>query len=412
MYDSFHSGIEGYCKMAAKMLGEPNNTTGWLPFCRDILPDRAQKNLTRVWTFSNDRNQGRSCRQSLFENQWLEHVRTTYEREAELLARGERPVEGFRTIEAGGAYERQILSSKSTHERRRLVRMRYERDALRRCVAHMVRKAASYDGSQTSCVSLVYVDDFPAEFFRTVIPAIERGFVSERYHPSAARQFSITINDLLTQAQAGLLRENPNYVPFGRLVTALFAGLVYGPNHPIATGKPWNATEHFHPYRAAQRVDGVAIRVTQVFDPELAYEGYSEVYRPEQAVFFGRSAKLEDFLAACRRRFGDNRPFLKEISTREAIMFPIAESHEAVGNVHGMLLCEGDVWRFYDFGSTNGTSIQSRQGSQGIDGTMTVRPGDLVRLGAPSTADDANVFWSAAVMHVSHYVERERELYA
>ena len=76
-----------------------------------------------------------------------------------------------------------------------------------------------------------------------------------------------------------------------------------------------------------------------------------------------------------------------------------------------MLLCTNNTWRFYDFGSHNKTSIQSEQGSQDIDGVLAVRPGDILRLGATKMAHDANVFWSAAAMHVSRYVERERELY-
>lgn len=159
MYDSFHSGIEGYCKMAAKMLDVPDKISGWLPFCKDILPDRTKANITRVWTSSNERG-GRGCRLSTFEDNWLQYPRDTYEYEAECLANHEQPADGFRTIN-DDTYISNLTSCKNAEARKQAVRRRYEHDALALCVNSMVDKAKSYDGSQIGLISLLHVDDFP-----------------------------------------------------------------------------------------------------------------------------------------------------------------------------------------------------------------------------------------------------------
>lgn len=82
-----------------------------------------------------------------------------------------------------------------------------------------------------------------------------------------------------------------------------------------------------------------------------------------------------------------------------------------MSGLHGMLLCEGDTWRLYDLGSTNGTSIKCADNKiETVGDVSEVRPGDRLRFGAPLGADDTNVYWSAVTLLLTLDVGLSEEL--
>lgn len=412
MNTSYRTGLEGYCKSATNTLGLPARRKEWLRFCIDILPDRTIEKLSRTWTLSNTRN-GRGSRYSIFEDCWLSEDYNTYLEEAERRHTSERE-EGeapYLTIQEGSSYERDLLNAKDEEECKELAAQQCASDAIDTCVSNIIRIASDDDKENApSITSLLWGKDAVVSFYEQIIPAIESGFEAERYRAADIRQFTLNICDLLASTCGALnSKQNTDYEVVRPLITALIAGLVYGPSHPIAISQEKNATSQYYSSHGTQEVEGASIRVTQVFDDELVYTGYSQMLRPNQAIFFGRSPKIDDFEDACDKHL--NKETLQVLSEYETVLFPIGESHDAVGNVHGVLMCENDIWRFYDFESSNGTTLQSNDSITSVTGVMEILPGDLVRLGAPQNARDANVYWSAAAMYITKHVERERELY-
>lgn len=414
MNNWFHSGLEGYCKAAAQLLGEGTRGDILLDLCKDILPDRTRSNLTRAWTLSNVRR-GRSCRHSLFEQCWLGSKDwKDYADEALLLVKGEEPEGGFTTIPSGSDYERGLRAIKDKNEVGRIALSRCEADAIEACVDRVMNLWLDENSAEASSVaSLVTRDGFPSDFFTYVLPAIESGLLSERYLPSDVQRYVQILNSLTYPAHKCLAKEGDAEAikPFLRFVISLFSGLVYGPNHPLAVSRQWNTTEPNYLSLSSDRkeeIEGTTIRLTQVFDDTGAYTGYSELFRSTQVVFLGRCPEVEAYLERCAQIFAEEPEILEGVKEREPVVYPIV-FHDAVSNVHGMLLCEGDVWRLYDLNSTNGTSILSTEGTYAVDRLAEVKPGDRLRLGAPSYAHDANVYWDAATLSVSLNVDRSEQ---
>ncbi|MBR3158542.1 MAG: hypothetical protein IKF14_05490 [Atopobiaceae bacterium] len=410
MFEWCHSGLEGYCKASAALLGEGDEATAWLAFCKDLLPDRTQKTLTRAWTLSNAR-QGRSCRQALFEKCWLagRHGKV-YLDEAESFARDTVPEGGFATIPQHSSYERQLMSCVNDAERRQLAISRCEQDAIDSCVSYIVDLASDDAAVDAAYItSLVMRDGFAIDFFTSVIPAIERGLLSERYRTADIQQFALTLNALSPAAHRCIVSEGADLEPFSAFLKSLVAGLIYGPVHPVAIGRAWDATQDYLPYDQPENPQGTTLRLTQLFDERGRFTGYSDVYHTSQLVLFGRSPSAEDYERRCTELFGDEPALLAAIRSREEVIFPIA-LHDAVSNVHGMLLCEEGVWRFYDLASSNGTSIASESGTSDVAYLVEVRAGDCLRLGAPASAHDANAFWDAATIRATLHVNRVEEI--
>ncbi len=409
MFEWCHSGLEGYCKASAALLGETEQASLWLAFCKDLLPDRTQRTLTRSWTLSNVR-QGRSCRQALFEKCWLagRHGKD-YLDEAESFARGTIPQEGFATIPRHSSYERQLTACVNDAERRQLAISRCEQDAIDSCVSHIASLASDDMAADAAYItSLVMRDDFAIDFFTSVIPAIERGLLSERYRAADIQQFTLTLNALSPAAHRCIVEEGANLEPFCAFLKSLVTGLIYGPVHPVAIGRAWDATQDYLPYDQPENPRGTTLRLTQLFDERGRFTGYSDVYRSSQLVLFGRSPNARDYECRCAELFRDEPALLATIRSKEAVIFPIA-LHDAVSNIHGLLLCEEDVWRFYDLESTNGTSITSENGTSDVAHLVEVRAGDCLRLGAPASAHDANAFWDAATIRATLHVNRVEE---
>ncbi|MDO4538458.1 MAG: FHA domain-containing protein [Coriobacteriales bacterium] len=414
MYDWCHSGLEGYCKAAATLLGEEASDDVVLRLCQDLLPDRSAKNLTRAWTFSNVRR-GRDCRQSIFEKAWLDgrHGKV-YAQEATDFVKGVLPAKGFATIPQDSEYALLLQTARNLTECEDIAIRRCEADAIEACVDGIVELSQDDDKSFAEervayIASIVMLDHFSELFFDEVVPAIERGFLSERYSSADARQFVMTLGSLMDGAHRSVMAEDSDFEEYRAFLRVLVAGLVYGPRHPLAIDREWDETDEYRPYHGTPVAEGTTIRLTQVFDADAVYTGYSDLLRSSQLMFFGKSPRVEEYLRHCRELFCDDQELLALLRTREATVFPMA-LHDAVSNMHGMLVCEGDVWRLYDLGSTNGTSIESADHASAVKNLIEVRPGDRIRLGAPANADDANVYWSAATILVSLNIDRTEEL--
>ena len=70
----YHSGIEGYCKSAAQLMGLPDDQSGWGNFGNDLFADGRFDDpvkTSKTWTLSRSRKSGRSNRPMLFEKSWL-----------------------------------------------------------------------------------------------------------------------------------------------------------------------------------------------------------------------------------------------------------------------------------------------------------------------------------------------------
>lgn len=432
MYDWCHSGLEGYCKSAASMLADQveeeeaadnNNKKSvirkaqgdqQLRLCRDLLPDRTEETLTRAWTLSNVRR-GRDCRQSLFEKCWLgDELWQKYLEEAKLLSKGVVPEGGYVTIPPESDYERELKSCAGDSARKLAVNSMREAKAIEACAQRVVDSLLEDDWTSDPpmVISLIEETDFPVRFFTIVVPAIERGLLSERYRSSDIRQFVLTLNETIFKAHRDLMKYRPgeeeaHLDDFLRFLITLFAGLIYGPNHPYAISRPWNVTP------SASETDdddneelreGTTIRVTQVFNDSGRYTGYSELFRPGQVVFFGRDPVVDKYLTKCRDVFPDDSDALRVISDCEKVIFPIAY-HDAVSNCHAVLLCQGDAWWLYDLKSTNGTSIASDDGIVDVATLSRVAPGDRMRLGRSAKASGANVYYDAATMLITLNVD-------
>lgn len=411
--DVYHSGIEGYCKTAAKMLGNPASRDSWLPLCKEILSDRTKNTLTRVWKLSNQRH-GRSCRLTLFEKCWLDVSYKTYQEEARsLYEEGEVPTQGYRTIKSGSTYQDMLQNAFDKSELDRMATQKCEADAIEACVDNLVRLAASSDDTEDASpfVSLVLSDNFAVGFYTQVMPAIEQGFYAERYSASDVRQFLDALNNLLEAAQFGLRAQQTDYEPLRRLAKSLFAALVYGPGHPMATDNSPDATSTYFEFEGKQHMPGTSIRLTQVFSKDLLHTGMSVVCGESDVVFLGRSNDEDLFVRECGKAHGRN--VQKVVAKRSKVLFTIHDTHEAVSNQQGMLLCENGAWWYYDIDSHNGTSIQSSESIVPVQSVIKVLPGDLIRLGAPANtnADDLNVYNAAAVLRVTHHVDEGKQLY-
>lgn len=396
MIDWCHSGLEAYCKASAQLMGDAPAGASWLPFCRDLLPDRTLGNLTKAWTLSNER-QGRSCRQMLFEKAWLNgrHGKD-YADEAESKLRSAADRAGDRPSDA-------IEAGITAEECRRMAIRRCEHDAIEACVAHMtsINEEGEFENDPQMAL-LVAMPDFAISFFTTALPSIEAGFLAERYRASDIRQFSLTLGDLLYDAQYQGDEATDGLRAFAM---ALVAGLIYGPSHPVALDRPWDATVEYLPYDQPVTVPGDMLRVTQIFDRDLRVVGYSEVFDKDQVVFFGRCPDAKRYLDRAREMFVDEPELFDQVASCDAVVFPISADHAQTGNLHGMLLFSGDSWHFYDFHSTNGSSVLSEEESDDVGGVIRVHPGDRIRLGAPVRSDDTMAYWGASTVLVSQYAD-------
>lgn len=481
MSEWYHSGIEGYCKAAADLLGNRRDGDSVLGLCRDLFPDRVTgTNLAHAWTLSSQRVGDRRCRQKVFETLWLNSIGVdVYRTEAEMLASGELTESGFKTIVKGSAYEAALRACKDEKERSKVAAKQFEAravrarlyveeaesfamnqevtcegegpedeyrtipahsryremlrecrdaqeleqvaigqcegDAIERCVQRVIDLYQDDEAAEVSYLSLlVGVEDFPVQFFSVVVPSIESGLRSERYRPSDIQRFVQTLNGLVYMAHKCLLAGDAedDIRPFREFATTLFAGLIYGPNSRLALGlqeaTPTIASGELVGY---YREEGTTIRLTQVFDDRGAHTGYSELFRPAQVVFFGRSNEAERYLERCDALLSDDPETVALVRSREPVVFPTV-LHPAVGRWHGMLLCEDDTWRYYDLDSTNGSSIVSGEDVASVDPLIEVRAGDYLRIGASANVDvrDANAYEDAATLHISSHVDLTEDL--
>ncbi len=133
MSEWYHSGIEGYCKAAADLLGNRMDGDTVLGLCHDLFPDRvAGTSLAHIWTASSQRLGDRKCRQRVFEMLWLNEVGVdTYRTEAEMFAKGECPKGRFRTIVEESSYAKSLRSCKDEKQRAKVAAKQFETNAIR-----------------------------------------------------------------------------------------------------------------------------------------------------------------------------------------------------------------------------------------------------------------------------------------
>ena len=338
----YHSGIEGYCKAAAQMMGLPDNNSGWGNFGSDLFADGRFDDpvkASKTWTLSRFRKQGRSNRPTLFEKSWLDASGNDVD------------------IDAIHACARSICDART-------------------------------DSALLNLYQANYLT-FATGFRTTVIPAIEDGFRTERYHSASIARFTQGLDMLLGEL-------NPS-VPqtFRNFVIPLVAGLVYGPGHIVAQANTGSATfdsaeQELEKLFEGSDADTATIRLTQLFSDTFGFTGYSELFDEDTAVFLGRNAEIASYLEKC------NSKFAEEIIGRNHIVFPIAGTHKNTSKEHGVIACIGNTWYFHDF-SSNGSYVENAGGCREVHDSITALiPGDRICLGQTEPADN-----SAKTHHLS-----------
>lgn len=380
-----HSGIEGYCKAATELLGEQPGMRSWGRFYADLFKDHGLKGsstASRIWTLSRER-QGRRNRLMTFEETWLGTGR-----HGNALAE---QAESRLRVTKGGA-----LSREERDTCRLAAIAECEKQAVEACVASILSR------DEAAEIRLLANEPrFAERFHVSVLPAIESGFLAERYRSSDVRLFTLVLDELL---HANLLEAEQ----FGRFVKVLVAGLIYGPNHPLVLDRQWDKTVQYVPSNYAPGVSDETIRVSQLFDENMAYVGSSELCNSGQAVFFGRCVHLDRYLSKCAEKFRGDVELQLELESREKIIFPISDAHAQTGNVHGVLVYIGHSWYFYDLDSTNGTSVANQDETVSVQDAIVVCPGDRIRLGAPAQATDRTLYWGASTVLISSCVDEGR----
>jgi len=479
MYEWCHSGIEGYCKAASIVLAavEADRLTGAdeeslfameagklastdadkpagedeekpagvdedghvstdadkpagtdeeklvAGFCQELFPGRGGGDvLSRTWTLSNGRT-GKDTRLTLFEKAWLDMTGKTFVAEAKAYGKGKVSKKGYPTVEEGSQYANDLRAAKNDDARASLALNHWTREAVNACVNDILRRSGFGDAlagegeAYPFVTKLVGCHNFPELFLEQVAPAIERGFLSERYRWSEVQQFIVTLTKLLESANLCAQEGEGSGKPYREFLETLVAGIIYGPTHPMAMRMEWDPTSDFFAYNGRQTLEYTGVRITQIFDAKVRLTGYSELVRSSQVVFFGRSPKAEDYLDRLNAVIGrmgarkeDERLF-DHIVQLEHIVFPMT-LQDMVSGCHAMLVCEGRQWYLYDLESTNGTVIESdgKLIKVGSGDVLRINPGDRVHLGSPAEADDMNVYWNAATIVITFNVDRNTEL--
>lgn len=346
MQNWYRSGIEGYCKAAARMMELPDNNSGWGNFGRDLFADGRFDNsaqASKTWTLSRSRAQGRSNRPSIFEESWL------------------------------GKHGQDC-----------------ELDAVHACVHGMcgsLSDSALYELYRSSS------DTFATNFHSMVLPAIAEGFAAERYHPSNIARFSQGIDRALGKLDYMLPQTFRNFA------IPLVAGLIYGPDHPIARSHTNSAT--FQPAGLSvtgclppEAIDYSTIVLTQLFSNNAGFVGHSISYDSDCAILLGRNSDFASFIDGC------DDTFANALESKQPIAFPISHAHKSTSRAHGMIARIDEHWYFIDI-SSNGSYIENANEPSSVHrGIVALAPGDRIYLGLaePPTSDSAAYLQASTVL--------------
>ena len=366
MAEWYHSGIEGYCKAASALAGM-EGSGGWSAFGSDLFPNRFTRadKATKTWTLSRYRR-GTGNRLVAFEGEWVP--------------------DSSEEISIAGR----------------------EESAVNTCVDAMIESVSGEPEQESPLAALLFVGpnyDFANGFSEAVLPAIARGFQSEGYHSADITRFLRNIEELL-----GELRPEDR-TAFREFARILVAALVYGPDDALVVSETIQIDTWHVKSRGAlwdPGSDGKVVEVSQAYSFDCSFTGYSESFDGGSAVFFGRSAIIGDYLNALNRLEDELGVELRDdVAKREQVIFPIARTHRLVSNAHGLLLCQGSSWYFFDF-SSNGTSIVngSHEDARFVQKSgAIVNPGDRICLGLTQIGvDDTTQFQQAATVVVSFRV--------
>ena len=351
MQQWYRSGIEAYCKTAAHMMGLPDNNSGWGNFGHDLFADGRfddPAQASKTWGLSRFRSQGRSNRPKLFEDSWL------------------------------GKHGSDC-----------------EIEAIHVCVHSMCNansESALYDLYRD------YPDTFAADFSNIVLPQMAEGFAAERYHSSDIARFSQGIVRALEKL-------DPRFPQtFRNFAIPLVAGVIYGPDHNMASRgtnsatirKTSTAVEELPPVV----VDESAIVLTQLFSDDAGLVGHSSAFDADCIILLGRGSGASNYLDAC----GDE--LAQVIAPKKPLIFPISHTHKSTSKAHGIIVSIDDNWYFCDF-STNGSYIENvRQPSAVHHGIVALAPGDKIYLGlSEPPAGDSGDFHLATTILVSFRVK-------
>lgn len=352
MIQWYHSGIEGYCKSAAQLMGLPDDQSGWGNFGNDLFGDGRFDDpvkASKTWTLSRFRKQGRSNRPMLFEKSWVGESGLDYEYPAVI--------------------------------------------ACANAIADPDNDSMLFNMYKSNYLS------FAMGFHDTVLPAIADGFRTERYHSSDIARFSQTLDVLLGELRPSRPKTLLNFA------RSLVAGLIYGPNHFLARISGGDATSLRTQSGTTDSdsygdVDETSIRITQLFSDNSAYMGYSELFDDGKVIFLGRNSDAKLFLEKC------NPAFAEEVEGLEAVFYPISNAHRRTSNEHAAIARLGGTWYYHDF-STNGSFIDDGKSRNPVHGGMAiVNPGDRICLGLedPSSSGEDR-YRMATVVLVSFNIQ-------
>ena len=351
----YRSGLEGYCKACAQVMGLPDNNSGWGNFGRDIFCDGRfddSAKASKTWVLSRFRAQGRSNRLKIFEESWL------------------------------GKHGRD-----------------FELEAIHTCVHTMSARTGDstlYELLQSA------PDTFAKDFHNVVLPAIAEGFEAERYHPSDIACFLQGIDYALENIDVTLPQTFRNFA------IPLVAGLIYGPDHAAARSGVNTVTVREKGDESSAlpqaAVDMSSIILTQLFCDDAGLIGYSGTYDKDHAIFLGRDLDFTNFANVC------DGELASAIEQKKPIAFPLSHTHTSTSRAHGVIVRTGDNWYYYDL-STNGSYVENvHQPSSVHRGAVALAPGDRIYLGlGEPPANDAATYRLATAILVSFKLDESFE---
>lgn len=276
--------------------------------------------------------------------------------------------------------------------------------ALSRCVDAMME-----EGSSCLWIALTVKgpSEFAVQFSSHVVPAIEEGFVKENYPQGQIRLFENEMNNTVVDLTVGTPRSEQDFKDF---LYMLVKSLIFGPDFDHQhKGTVWNESGLFRE-SDLEDLAGDKIAISQRFNSDGSILGNTAVFHSGEIVFLGRSDAVEDYEKKLTEVLSEEEAADLGLQSKSKQVFPIPEANEGVSILHGMIVCDDGVWRYWDFSRFGTRLICEGRGKESIrtyihHDVNELEPGCTLHLGAEERVDGEQLFTKAATLKVSFYID-------
>lgn len=253
----------------------------------------------------------------------------------------------------------------------------------------------------------VGAEQFRDVFSTKVTPAIEEGFNVEGYSPARISAFRTKLDTAAGYLNVG--ESSSSVRRYREFITVLVDSLVYGPEgdrQSIGTKRE----EGFEPIDEGVLETSVGNRVvvSQRLSSDGSLMGKTAIFGPNDVVFFGRQDSVESYVEKCKEFMSPE--VFSALCTKKLTVFPLAEVHGQVSNLHSMMVFENGGWLYRDF-SRFGTRLVGK-GKDGdkldiffTDKPHEIRAGNVLYLGAGKQDKGQKLFFKAAAIKVSTFLD-------